>query len=156
MLEMLKGHLTDEQLTPGNIEELFGKQMKGTLTSPCNCKVMRQLVADGQFAGKGEVIFELVPQDTQATVMASFPYRNFAQARPGTPVSFWLAGEDEARAGKILSSSLHEGGLSSDIRVVIEPEQPLPSNLAGEPVEVVIDRGPSLDWVLEKAVATGR
>ncbi|SDG85701.1 alginate biosynthesis protein Alg44 [Pseudomonas benzenivorans] len=155
MLEMLKGHLSDEQLSPANVEALFGKQMKGTLTSPCNCKVARQLVADGQFASKGEVIFELVPQDTQATVLASFPYRNFAQARPGTPVSFWVAGEDQPRVGKIVSSSLHEGGLASDIRVVIQPEEPLTSSLAGQPVEVVIDRGPSLDWLLDKALAAG-
>lgn len=155
MLEMLKGHLTDAQLTPANIEELFGKQMKGTLTSPCNCKVARQLVADGQFANKGDVIFELVPQDTHATVLASFPYRNFAQARPGTRASFWVAGEDTPRYGKIVSSSLHEGGLSADIRVVIEPEQTLTSNLAGQPVEVTLDRGPSFDWMIDKALAAG-
>ena len=156
MLEMLKGHLTDEQMSPENVEELFGKQMKGTLTSPCDCKVARQLVADGQFAAKGDVIFELVPQNTKATVLASFPYRNFAQARPGSRASFWVAGEDEPRYGKIVSSSLHEGGLSSDIRVIIEPEQDLNSSLAGQPVEVILDRGPSFDWLLDKALAKGQ
>ncbi|HWV09632.1 PilZ domain-containing protein [Pseudomonas sp.] len=155
MLEMLKGHLSDEQLTPANIEELFGKQMKGTLTSPCNCKIARQLVADGQFASKGDVIFELVPQDTLATVTASFPYRNFAQARPGTRVSFWVAGEDTPRYGKIVSTSLHQGGLSSDIRAEIQPESTLPSTLAGQPVEVIIDRGPSFNWMIDKAMAAG-
>lgn len=155
MLEMLKGHLADDQLTPANVEELFGKQMKGTLTSPCNCKIARQLVADGQFASKGDVIFELVPQDTQATVMASFPYRHFSQARPGTRVNFWVAGEDEPRMGKIVSTSLHQGGLSSDIRAEIQPDATLPSTLAGQPVEVIIDRGPSLDWMIDKAMAAG-
>jgi alginate biosynthesis protein Alg44 len=155
MLEMLKGHLSDEQLSPENVEALFGKQMKGTLTSPCDCKVARQLVADGQFANKGDVIFELVPQNTKATVLASFPYRNFAQARPGNRASFWVAGEDSPRYGKIVSSSLHEGGLSADIRVLIEPEQSLESSLAGQPVEVILDRGPSFDWVIDKALAAG-
>jgi alginate biosynthesis protein Alg44 len=155
MLEMLKGHLTDEQMTPENIETLFGKQMKGTLTSPCDCKVARQLVADGQFANKGDVIFELVPQNTKATVLASFPFRNFAQARPGSRASFWVAGEDSPRYGKIVSSSLHDGGLSADIRVLIEPEQRLDSSLAGQPVEVILDRGPSFDWVIDKALAAG-
>jgi mannuronan synthase len=155
MLEMLKGHLADEQLTPANVEELFGKQMKGTLTSPCNCKIAKQLVADGQFANKGDVIFELVPQDSKATVTASFPYRSIAQTRTGTRVNFWVAGEDTPRRGKIISTSLHQGGLSSDIRAEIEPESTLPSTLAGQPVEVVIDRGPSLDWVIDKAVAAG-
>jgi alginate biosynthesis protein Alg44 len=155
MLEMLKGHLSDEQLNPANIESLFGKQIKGTLTSPCDCTVARQLVADGQFASKGDVIFELVPQNTRATVLASFPYRNFAQARIGSRASFMVAGEDSPRYGKIVSSSLHEGGLAADIRVVIEPEQALSSRLAGQPVEVVLDRGPSFDWMIDKALAAG-
>lgn len=30
LLDMLKGNLTEEQLNPGNIEKLFGHQMKGT------------------------------------------------------------------------------------------------------------------------------
>lgn len=155
MLEMLKGHLADEQLTPANVEELFGKQMKGTLTSPCNCKISKQLVADGQFANKGDVIFELVPQDSKATVTASFPYRNIAQARPGTQVRFQVAGEDAPRRGTIINTSLHQGGLSSDIRAEIQPDATLPSTFAGQPVEVVIDRGPSFDWVIDKAVAAG-
>ncbi|WP_165664355.1 alginate biosynthesis protein Alg44 [Metapseudomonas otitidis] len=155
MLEMLRGHLTDDQLAPANVEELFGKQMKGTLTSPCNCKVARQLVADGQFAGKGDVIFELVPQDFEATVSARFPYRNFAQAKPGASVTFQVAGEDTPRHGKIISSSLIDSGLSSDIRVVIQPDQVLDSKLAGQPVEVSIDRGPSFDWMIHRALAAG-
>ncbi|WP_417660283.1 PilZ domain-containing protein [Pseudomonas sp.] len=155
MLEMLKGQLSDEQLTPANIEQLFSKQMKGTLTSPCNCKIARQLVADGQFASKGDVIFEMVPQDSKATVLASFPYRKFAEARPGTRIKFWVAGDDQARSGKIISTNLHDGGLSSDIRATIEPDSTLPSTLAGQPVEVEIDRGPSLDWLINKATAAG-
>lgn len=156
MLEMLKGHLGDDQLEPSQIEALFAREMQGTLTSPCNCKVSRQLVADGQFASKGDVIFELVPQDGVATVSASFPYRNLEQARPGTPVSFKVAGEDEARHGQIVSTSLQDGGLSSDIRVVIKPDETLPASLAGQPVDVVIDRGPSLGGLVDRAVAAGR
>ncbi|WP_375737469.1 PilZ domain-containing protein [Pseudomonas boanensis] len=155
MLEMLKGHLTDEQLSPSNVEELFGKEMKGTLTSPCNCKIARQLVADGQFASKGDVIFELVPQDTVATVQARFPFRNIAQAKPGASVSFQVAGEDEVRHGKILSSSLHDGDMSANIRATIQPDEPLPSSLAGQPVEVSIDRGPSLGWLIDRPLAAG-
>ena len=156
MLEMLKGHLGDDQLEPSQIEALFAREMQGTLTSPCNCKISRQLVADGQFASKGDVIFELVPQDGIATVAASFPYRHLEQARPGTPVTFKVAGEDQARRGEIVSSTLHDGGLSSDIRVVIQPEETLPASLAGQPVDVVIDRGPSLNWLVDRAVAAGR
>lgn len=156
MLEMLKGHLGDDQLEPSQIEALFAREMQGTLTSPCNCKIARQLVADGQFASKGDVIFELVPQDGVATVAASFPYRHLEQARPGTPVTIKVAGEDQSRRGEIISSALHDGGLSSDIRVVIQPEETLPASLAGQPVDVVIDRGPSFGGLVDRAVAAGR
>ncbi|TRX75563.1 PilZ domain-containing protein [Pseudomonas mangiferae] len=156
MLEMLKGHLTEEQLDPDNVEQLFGRQMKGTLTSPCTCKVSQQLVADGQFASKGAVIFDLVPQDVQPTVEARFAYTDFAQATPGTRVSFQVAGEDEPRYGKIASTNLQNGGLSSDIRVVIQPETALDNGLAGQPVEVRIDHGPSLGWMVNKALAAAR
>jgi alginate biosynthesis protein Alg44 len=155
MLEMLKGHLSEEQLNPANVEKLFTKQMKGTLTSPCDCKVVAQRVANGQFASKGEVIFELLPRDAAATVEARFRYHDFAKVQPGTQVSFSVPGEEQPRYGRIVSSTLQAEGLSSDIRVIIQPEQPLDSSLAGQPVEVLIDRGPSYDWLIDKAVTAG-
>lgn len=155
MLEMLKGSLSDEQLTADNIEMFFGKQLTGTLTSPCDCTVVQQRVADGQFASKGAVIFELAPRDNTATIEARFRYRNFEDIRPGTEVTLQVAGEDEPRSGKIVNSSLQDGGLSSDIRVLIKPDQSLSSELAGRPVEVTVNRGPSLNGLIDKAIAAG-
>ncbi len=71
-------------------------------------------------------------------------------------MTFKVAGEEQSRRGEIVSSSLHDGGLSSDIRVVIKPQDTLPASLAGQPVDVVIDRGPSLSWLVDRAVAAGR
>ncbi|MET1076840.1 MAG: alginate biosynthesis protein Alg44 [Pseudomonas sp.] len=156
MLEMLKGHLSEEQLSPASVEQLFGEQMKGTLTSPCDCIVTEQLVADGQFASKGAVIFQLVPRNSQATIEARFPYKHFRQVKPGASVTFQVAGEENVRRGTIVSSSLNDGDLSADIRVVIKPAEPLDSTLAGRPVEVSADHGPSFDWMLDKALAAGR
>ena len=156
MLEMLKGHLSEEQLSPASVEQLFGEQMKGTLTSPCDCIVTQQLVADGQFASKGAVIFQLVPRDSLASIEARFPYKHFSAVTPGSRVNFQVAGEDAVRHGRIVSSSLSDGELSADIRVVITPDEPLDSTLAGRPVEVSADHGPSLDWMIDKALAAGR
>ncbi|KHK64508.1 alginate biosynthesis protein Alg44 [Pseudomonas frederiksbergensis] len=156
MLDVLKGHLDDNQLQPAKVEELFGKQMTGTLTSPCDCIVAQQLVSNGQYASKGDVIFQLVPRGAEANVEARFSYRQFGDVRPGTPVSFQVAGEDATRTGKIVSStSLKSADLSSDIRVLIQPDEALDSALAGRPVEVVSDRGPSLNWLIDKAMAVG-
>ena len=156
MLDMLKGHLDDQQLEPAKVEELFGKQMSGTLTSPCDCVVARQLVDNGQYASKGQVIFQLVPRTTIPTVEARFSYRQFDDVTPGSRVHFTVAGEDQTRTGQIVSStSLNSEDLSSDIRVQIKPDESLPSELAGRPVAVDSNRGPSLDWLIDKAVARG-
>ncbi|POA32290.1 MULTISPECIES: alginate biosynthesis protein Alg44 [unclassified Pseudomonas] len=156
MLDVLKGHLDENQLQPAKVEELFGKQMTGTLTSPCDCTVAQQMVADGQYASKGDVIFKLVPQGSQASVEARFSYRQFADVRPGTKVSFQIAGEDATRTGTIVSStSLKSEDLSSDIRVQIKPDAPLDSTFAGRPAEVSSNRGPSLNWLIDKAMAAG-
>ncbi|MGV8888226.1 MAG: PilZ domain-containing protein [Pseudomonas sp.] len=157
MLDVLKGHLDDNQLQPAKVEELFGKQMTGTLTSPCDCTVAQQMVANGQYATKGDVIFQLVPRNSEANVEARFSYRQFGDVLPGSTVSFQIAGEDKTRSGTIVSStSLKSADLSSDIRVLIKPDEPLDSAFAGRPVEVNATRGPNLNWLIDKAMAAGR
>ncbi|MGY4525745.1 alginate biosynthesis protein Alg44 [Pseudomonas sp. UBA4617] len=156
MLDMLKGNLEDAQLEPAKIEELFGKQLSGTLTSPCDCVVARQLVDNGQYAAKGQPIFQLIPRTTNPMVEARFSYRQFDEVKPGTRVNFQVAGEDEVRTGQIVSSaSLNSDDLASDIRVQIKPDSTLPAELAGRPASVNSDRGPSLNWLIDKAMARG-
>ncbi|MCY1379481.1 Mannuronan synthase [compost metagenome] len=114
------------------------------------------MVANGQYASKGDVIFQLVPRNSEANVEARFSYRQFGDVRPGTSVRFQIAGEDKSRTGKIVSStSLKSADLSSDIRVLIQPDETLDSSLAGRPVEVNSDRGPNLNWLIDKAMAVG-
>ena len=156
MLDVLKGHLDEDQLSPARVTELFGKQMTGTMTSPCDCVVSQQLIADGQYASKGDAVFQLVPRDAVANVEARFTYRQFDDVRPGSRVDFRVAGEDRLRRGEIVSSaSLNSTDLSSDIRVQIKPDEPLSSQLAGRPVQVNADHGPSVNWLIDKAMAHG-
>ncbi len=61
-------------------------------------------------------------------------YRQFGDVRPGTPVSFQVADEDQVRTGTIVSStSLNSADLSSDIRVQIKPDAPLDSTYRRPP-----------------------
>jgi alginate biosynthesis protein Alg44 len=118
--------------------------------------VGKQLVADGQYAAKGQVIFQLVPRNVAANVDARFTYRQFADVQPGARVNFQIAGEDGTHSGKVVSSTaLSPADLSSDLRVQIKPDESINSSLAGRPVEVVSDRGPSLNWLIDKATAAG-
>ncbi|MBO3274850.1 alginate biosynthesis protein Alg44 [Pseudomonas schmalbachii] len=152
LLDLLKGNLSDEQLNPANIEKLFGRTLKGTLTSPCDCRVVEQRVADGQYANKGDVIFTLAPHDSTATVEARFPYRNAADLAPGTIVNFQVAGDSQVRPGRIVRTAPVDGDLASEIRVQIQPDEPLDSMFAGRPVEVSIGGLPGRT-LLNKAMA---
>ncbi|WP_068826860.1 PilZ domain-containing protein [Pseudomonas sp. BMS12] len=138
MMDVLKGILPTEDLTPDNLQRLFGKTFQGSLTSPCDCRVVAQLVGDGQVAGKGQAVFQMAPVDSVATVEARFPYRAFEELQPGTRVTFTIAGEPAEREGHITTLALQEGGLASDIRVMIKPDRPLPTELAKRPVDVRI------------------
>jgi len=156
MLDVLKGNLDPDEMQPAKIEELFGRQLAGTLTSPCDCVISKQLVANGQYAAKGDVIFQMVPRNVPASIDARFTYRQFADVQPGARVNFQVAGQEGTHSGKIVSSTaLSPADLSSDIRVQIQPDESLSSSLAGLPVEVVSDRGPSLNWLIDKATAAG-
>ncbi|WP_285426501.1 PilZ domain-containing protein [Pseudomonas sp. efr-133-TYG-103a] len=156
MLDVLKGNLDPDEMQPAKIEELFGRQLAGTLTSPCDCIIGKQLVANGQYAAKGDVIFQMVPRNVAANIDARFTYRQFADVQPGARVNFQVAGEEGTHSGKIVSSTaLSPADLSSDLRVQIQPDESLSSTLAGRPVEVVSDRGPSLNWLIDKATAAG-
>lgn len=156
MLDMLKGNLDPDEMQPAKIEELFGRQLSGTMTSPCDCVIGKQLVADGQYASKGQVVFQMIPRNVPANVDARFTFRQFADVQPGARVSFQVAGESKTHSGKIVSATaLSPADLSSDIRVQIQPDESLSSSLAGLPVEVVSSHGPSLSWLTDKATAAG-
>src|SRR5690606_40372660 len=137
-MDVLKGVLPTEDLTPDNLQRLFGKTFQGTLTSPCDCRVTAQLIGDGQTAGKGSPVFLLSPVDSVATVEARFPYRRFNELQPGTVIGFTIAGEEGERSGRNTTLTLQDGGLASDIRVMIQPDEPLSTELAKRPVDVRI------------------
>ncbi len=154
MLDALKNILPESEMTPENLERLFSKNIQGTLTSPCDCRVVAQLVGDGQVAQKGTAVFTLAPLDSVASVEARFSYHEFSELQPGTAVNFLVGGESAPRAGTITSMSLQDGGLASDIRVMITPTEPLDNALVKRPVDVRIQPFEGL-WA-RAAVAAGK
>jgi alginate biosynthesis protein Alg44 len=154
LLDVMKGNLPPGQATPENLERLFSRTLQGSLTSPCDCRVVSQLVPDGQVVGKGTTVYELMPIDGVATIEARFPYKNFAKIQPGKAVSFQLIGEAQPRTGKITAVALDNGGLASDLRVTIEPDSPLQTDQAGRPVEVSIEDLQGNTWVQNASAAS--
>ncbi len=140
LLDLVRGSLRGDLPAPGTVEQLLRKTLKGTITSPCNCRIQEQLVADGQFAARGQEIFRLVDVDAQPFVMARFPFSRGGRIAPGDPVRLRIAGqagELSGRVARVMSPSVAESGTDS-VLVRIVPDQPIAARFIGRPVQVSI------------------
>lgn len=138
MFGLVSAQALEAALTPQQIDTLLGKQIKGTVTSPCDCRVTAMYAADEQYVGKGERIADLAPVAFEPHVLARFSFREAGRLQPGTPVSLRINGEPLARAGTVsqVRGADDFEKLSSDVVVVVKPSQPLPMELVSRPVEV--------------------
>src|SRR3546814_6935353 len=97
MLDVVQTDIGALHLSPEQLSQLMGDQLKGTLTSPCDCKVQQQFAADGQYANRGQALFELVPINAQPYVLARFRFDNIDALPIGQTVAF--ARSEERRVG---------------------------------------------------------
>ncbi|HET8883783.1 MAG TPA: PilZ domain-containing protein [Solimonas sp.] len=162
MLDVVQTDIGSLHLSPEQLSQLMGDQLKGTLTSPCDCKVQTQFAADGQYANRGQPLFELVPADAKPYVLARFRFDNIDDLPIGKTVAFTISGEGGERYGKVkdvrlLSAAGSEAGANSDARglnnqgsvadviVTIEPNRALDPELINRPVDVELG-GQTLVW----------
>ncbi|NGY04635.1 PilZ domain-containing protein [Solimonas terrae] len=162
MLDVVQTDIGSLHLSPEQLSQLMGDQLKGTLSSPCDCKVQQQFSADGQYANRGQPLFELVPADARPYVLARFRFDNIDDLPIGKTVAFTISGEGGERYGKVkdvrlLSAAGAESSTSSDARglnnqgsvadviVTIEPIRALDPSLIDRPVEVQLG-GQTLIW----------
>lgn len=138
MLEIVRNEALAANLSGERIEQLLENTVKGTVTSPCNCLVQRQLIGDGQFVGKGQPVFALIDQDDEPFVVARFGYKRLNDLKPGRAVSVSVAGRDHALDGEIVRVDRATGVASSDaiLEVTVKTTQALPSTFINRPAEV--------------------
>lgn len=155
MLDVVQSDLGALHLSPEQLSELMGEQLKGTLSSPCDCKVQQQFALDGQYVNRGLPLFELVPLDSKPYVLARFRFENLDDLTQGRAVNFSISGEDQPRYGhvrdvRLLSQGaadaaagelrgLSNAGAIADVVVTIEPDQALPAELVNRPAQVSLD-----------------
>ena len=140
LLDLVRGNLEQDLLAPGTVEQLLNKTLKGTVTSPCNCRVQEQLVPDGQFATRGQAIFRLIDVDARPFVVARFSSARGARIAPGTPVAIRIAGEKDGMSGRVARVVAPTGssGAGGGVLVHIIPDRPLAARLIDRPVQVSI------------------
>ncbi|MDB5985989.1 MAG: PilZ protein [Nevskia sp.] len=167
MLDVMQNDPGSLHLTPQQLSDLMGETLKGTISSPCDCRVQTQYAMDAQYINRNQPLLELVPQEAKPYVLARFHFDSIPKLSPGRSIGFHVGGESGDRQGTIRQLRLlpspanpAEGGGSSDLRglngsavisdviVEIEPDEALPANLVDRPVDVRIGGAdlPRFDW----------
>ena len=115
------------------------------LRSPCLCSLGKWQVENGAGISAGASAAILVSADVPLKIIAHLPLDQAEQLRTGTPVRFYVAGEDATRTGQIeriafaapIESLARRRSAADDkITVAVRPDEPLNYDLLGVPVEV--------------------
>ncbi len=138
MFGLVNAQALEAQLTPEEVSQLLGREIKGTVTSPCDCRVTATYAVDGQFIGKGQQLVDLAPLEFEPYVVARFGFREAEQLLPGAPVTMRINGDPISRTGRV-TQLRHDGdpdALSQDVVVLVKPDEPLSMDTMSRPVEV--------------------
>ncbi|MEE2762660.1 MAG: alginate biosynthesis protein Alg44 [Pseudomonadota bacterium] len=141
MLSYVNDLVGNGNYTVTQIEELLGQSVRGTLTSPCDCKVVNLLPAKDQYMSKGEKLAVVAPTDASAHVIARFNFADGEDLEEGQSVTLRLPGGD-TQAGRIESlfvdaESPNQPG--NAINALIQAGEPLPMQSVGRPIGVTVD-----------------
>jgi len=156
LLDVVEGVPGSYQMTPEQLGEIVGQQLKGSIASPCDCVVQKTYATDSQYILRNQSVLQLVEQDAQPYVLARFHYDQLKKIRVGQVVYFRVDGEPQRVAGTIVerrvlpAQTIDANGLNdlnglntnaaiTDVIAVIEPSQPLAMARIDQPVEVLID-----------------
>ncbi len=161
LLDVVAGVPGSFKLSPEDLTQLIGQQLKGSLGSPCDCLVKKVFVTDEQYVLRNQSVVELVPQDSRPYLLARFHYDEIGDIPVGRKVHFRLNGSDEKIEGRITelrvlpAQTIDANGLNdlnglntnaaiTDVIAVIVPSVVLDMSHIDEPVDVRID--PLATW----------
>ncbi|MCK2150364.1 PilZ domain-containing protein [Marinobacter alexandrii] len=141
MLSYVNDLVGNGNYTVEQIEELLGQSVRGTLTSPCDCKVLNMLPAKDQYMSKGEKLAVLAPTDASAHVIARFNFEDGGDLEEGQAVTLRMSG-GETQTGRIESlfvDSETPNQPGNAINALIQADEALPMQSVGRPIGVTVD-----------------
>ena len=141
MLSYVNDLVGNGNYTVEQIEELLGQSVRGTLTSPCDCKVLNMLPAKDQYMSKGEKLAVLAPTDASAHVIARFNFEDGGDLEEGQSVTLRMSGGD-TQTGRIESlfvDSETPNQPGNAINALIQADEALPMQSVGRPIGVTVD-----------------
>lgn len=139
VLDLLRSPAVGASLSPEQLQRLIKTTVKGTITSPCDCRVQNQYVATGQYVAREQPLFELMPRDFKPYLVARFRNDQIGDLAQGGSVRFRVSGEPRERRGTISQVRAPGQGdrVETDVIVVVEPAEPLPAEMLSRPVALV-------------------
>ncbi|WP_417565682.1 PilZ domain-containing protein [Marinobacter sp.] len=156
MLSYVNDLVGEGSYSVGQIEELLDQRVRGTLTSPCDCKVINLRSAENQYMSRGEQLAVVAPMDATAHVIANFRFEQGEKLEEGQQVILRLPNgvEQTGRITSLYVNSQVQSGAIDVISASIESDQPLPTGSIGRPIGVTVDqfRLPSLEKVVDRFV----
>lgn len=141
MLSYVNDLVGNGNYTVEQIEELLGQSVRGTLTSPCDCKVLNMLPAEDQYMSKGEKLAVLAPTDASAHVIARFNFEDGGDLEEGQSVTLRMPGGN-TQTGRIESlfvDSETPNQPGNAINALIQADEALPMQSVGRPIGVTVD-----------------
>jgi mannuronan synthase len=158
VLDLVRNQALGTNMTPEQLQKLMKVTVKGTITSPCECKVQTQYVANGQYVTREQPLFELMPRDFEPYLVARFRNDQLTDIAQGDRVSFRVSGEAKDRSGKITQVRAHGQGdtVDTDVMVTVKPDEPLPAELLSRPAEVVAGGFPLVPDVMSGLTAIAK
>lgn len=127
------------------IEEILSRSAEGTISSPCDCDILRTHFVAGEYANKGEALFTLVQQGARPQVSAYFNYKDLEHIQVGQSVMVNVAGKPETVSGRIVDIRMAEDGAqvdylnTSSVNVVVELDEQLAVTYWQRPATVMVE-----------------
>lgn len=140
MLDLVRGQALKSELDAKELNALLDRSVKGTITSPCDCRVQAMYVADEQYVGKGEELVSLQPLEFEPYVVARFEYPGAETLSVGSPVDLRISGEALQREGRVtqLRTGSDPDAFEDSVVVVVRPDEPIARELVSRPVKVSV------------------
>jgi alginate biosynthesis protein Alg44 len=111
------------------------------VVSPCDCYVLKTLVADGEFASQGAALMSLIPVDATPWVVAEVDPAAVARIPAGARAEVSVFGNLKRYAGRVagMESGLAAGSGSRPVTVKVLLDRRLPVEAIGRPASVVFN-----------------
>jgi len=146
VIDLLRSQALGPNMSIEQLQKMMGVTIKGTITSPCDCRVQSRFVADEQYVARGQPVMDLMPVELQPYVIARFRSDQAHEIEEGSVVHFRVNGDGETRSGRIqqIRAAGHGDAVDSDVLATIEPVDPIPAELFSRPAVVTSGEMPTL------------